>query len=105
MPISYEEASEEAVELAMAHRRADDHTTTIKLFYNGPQEETVRMLEVTASVPVTGEILPFRFNADIAHGVPYPSEIILVNPLEWQDVQEGRLELPQGWNIQDARDI
>ena len=72
-----------AVELADAHRKADKATTLIKLVESGIQNE-IHLLEVSDSAPNSGEVLPFRFAADPVHGVPYPSVVILLNPLEWQ---------------------
>jgi hypothetical protein len=93
-----------ARELAQAHRRADPETRLIKFFpANGTEE--IRLLEVSGAVPTTGEVLPFSFQPDPAHGVYYPSTVILLSPQEWQRIQNRDLELPPGWNIDNAEDF
>ena len=93
-----------ARDLAAAHRKQDSQTSTIK-FFPGAQKDEVCLLEISAAAPTTGEIMPFRFGADVANGVEYPSVVILVSPDEWQAVQAGKLSLPQGWNLSTAKDL
>jgi hypothetical protein len=52
---------------------------------------------VSAAVPTTGDVLPFRFSARSDLGIDYPSAIILLSPGEWEDLRAGRLALPEGW--------
>ena len=90
-----------ARKLAAAHRRADKKTTTIKLFPS-PQQDVIRLLEVSNGAPTTGEVLSFPFPADAAHGVDYPSVVILLSPEEWRQIEHGDLSLPSGWNLAEA---
>jgi hypothetical protein len=91
-----------ALELAAAHRKADPDTKVVKFF---PAENEIRLLEVSDIAPTTGEILPFRFAADVTNRVEYPSVVILVSPSEWIDIESGKLSLPDGWNLQFAEGI
>ena len=93
-----------ATELARAHREADNATTLIKLFASDRQDE-IHLLEVSTSAPTSGEVLPFKFAPDPANGVDYPSIVILLSPTEWQQVERGELELPQGWSLAKAVDL
>lgn len=93
-----------ARDLAAAHRKEDSATSTIK-FFPGARQDEVCLLEISSTAPTTGEIMPFRFGADVANGVEYPSIVILVSPDEWQDVQAGKLRLPQGWDLSTAQDL
>jgi hypothetical protein len=93
-----------ATDLAAAHRKADSATSTIKFFPGATQNE-VRLLEVSSTAPTTGEVLPFGFGADAAKGIDYPSIVILVSPSEWQDIQNGKLRLPSGWDLDTAEDL
>ena len=63
----------------------------------------MRLLEVSGITPTTGEVLPFRFAPDQANRIDYPSVVILLSPAEWQEVQAGRLALPDGWNLHSAQ--
>ena len=95
---------EVAKELATAHRAADPKTTIIKLF-SKPQDNEIRLLEVSTVVSATGEVLPFRFPAVPAERIDYPSTVILLHPDEWQDVQNRVLDLPVAWELATAEDI
>ena len=91
-----------AKDLARAHRAGDPATTTIKLFPNGDE---IHLLEVSTAAPTTGEVIPFRFAPYPATGVDYPSVVILLSQSEWKDVDQGTLPLPDGWNLEAARDL
>jgi hypothetical protein len=93
-----------ARKLASAHRKADKKTDTIKLLPTA-QQDVIRLLEVSRAAPTTGEVLPFRFAADAANGVDYPSVVILLSPEEWQRVEDGDLSLPAGWNLAEAANL
>jgi hypothetical protein len=93
-----------AKKLASAHRRADKKTKIIKLFPSA-QQDVIQLLEVSQAAPTTGEVLPFRFAADAANGVDYPSVVILLSPEEWQQVEHGDLNLPVGWNLAEAESL
>ena len=93
-----------AKELAAAHRAADPKTTLVKLF-SSPQNDEIRLLEISTAVPAIGEVLPFRFAPHKASQIDYPSIVVLMNPTDWEDVQKDLLRLPVGWETASARDI
>lgn len=88
-----------AVELANAHRHEDPDTTEI---YFADAVDEVRLVEISASVGNSGEVLPFRFAAQPSEGVPYPSTVILLSLEEWQRVKAGELSLPDSWGPLDT---
>ena len=98
---SYEEV---ANNLAKAHRKADSETSIIR-FLPVHDKSEIRLLEVSSSSPTIGEILPYRFDADAAHQVYYPSVVVLVSPTEWQGIQDGKLHLPNGWDLKTAQEL
>lgn len=83
-----------AEELAAAHKHEDPETTAVFL---AAALDEVRLVEVSGSVGTSGEVLPYRFAAQPAKGIKYPSVVILLSPEEWSQVQDGRLSLPAGW--------
>ena len=93
-----------ARELAIAHRAADNKTSLVKLFPSAQADE-IHLLEVSAGAPTTGEVLPFRFAADVVNGVDYPSVVILLSPEEWQKIETGKLLLPSDWDLTIAEDL
>jgi hypothetical protein len=87
--------------LAEGHRKADADTKDI-YFFDDPSTDEIRLLEVSATVPATGEVLPFKFKADPADGITYPSSVILVNLEEWEAIKKGAVVLPDGWVLDQA---
>jgi len=67
--------------------------------------DELRLLEITTSVPASGDVVSFRMGADPANGVDYPSNVVLLNPEEWDRVQNGELSLPDGWNLAEAEEV
>lgn len=78
--------------LAEAHRKADKRTCGVWLV---PDDNEVRLVEVSQSTHYTGELLPVRFPAK--GEVTYPTVIVLLHPKEFEQVESGELELPFGW--------
>ena len=89
---------ETAEDLAGAHRTVDPSTTRILLLPDPAQAE-IRLIEISASAPWSGDVIPFPFDARPDLGVFFPSVVILLHPQEWQDVEAGRLPLPAGWDL------
>ena len=97
---------EVAQELARAHRLADPKTSIIKYFPPSKDKDSIlRLLEVSQSVPTVGEILPYSFAAAPSEQIDYPSTVILVSQDEWHSIQDGRLTLPQDWDLHKAQDL
>jgi hypothetical protein len=89
---------EVAEEFAKAHKEDDPQTTDV-YFVEGVDDE-VRLVEVSGSLANggPGEVLPFRFTAQPAEGVPFPSVVVLLSPSEWDAVAHDKLKLPAGWD-------
>jgi len=87
-----------ARELAAAHRQADPGTRLIFLQPDVDERE-IRLLEVSAAAPTSGELYAFSFTARPDLGIPYPSVVLLLSDEEWEDVQRGNLQLPNGWTL------
>lgn len=87
-----------ARELAEAHRQADPGTTLIYLNPD-PTEQEIRLLEVSSASPTSGELYPFSFTARPDLGIHYPSVVLLLSRQEWEDLQQGKLQLPSGWTL------
>src|ERR1044072_2816256 len=91
-----------ARQLADAHRHPDPLTPTVKYFLS---PAVVRLLEVSAAAPTTGEVLPFQFEADRANGIDYPSIVILLSPEEWARVENGLVAFAARWALDEAEDL
>ncbi len=80
--------------LVKGHRKADRHVQKILL---SPDENEIRLVEVTPKVGYTGAATAFGFSAKPDVGVFFPSNIMLLNPQEWAEFLEGKLSFPPGW--------
>jgi hypothetical protein len=83
--------------LAAAHRATDPSTELVFLDAD-PEQEEIRLVEVTRSAASGGELHPIGFAARPDLGFPFPSQIVLMGPSDWAAVEAGRLELPDGWS-------
>ena len=94
-----------AEKLAQSHREADPRTTHVFLSED-PEGQEIRLVEVSESVPNSGGVLPFRFRSAPERQINLPSVVILLHPLEWENLHQGRLSLPTGWlPVSDLKEI
>lgn len=63
-----------------------------------PDDNEVRLVEVSTSVEDRDEVFPFRFSPDHPD-VPYESVVILLGPGDWERVKAKKLALPEGFNV------
>lgn len=71
--------------------------------FDDPARETVRLLEISSEFPTTGEILPVTFGR--SRHFPFRSTVIQVSLREWEQVEAGRLRLPEGWDLDAKRKV
>jgi hypothetical protein len=86
--------------LARAHYTAEGGLVKVYLLVSKTESEAepIKLLEVNRSTIPTG-IMPLRFDAAPARGIPYPSIIVEVTPDEFEKIQQSALKLPDGWLI------
>jgi hypothetical protein len=81
--------------LAKMHLKLDKYTTNI---WFSPHSEIIRLVEVSNLCTYSGDIYAWRYNAAPEIGITLISELILLNPQEWEEIQAGKLSLPEGWD-------
>jgi hypothetical protein len=86
-----------AEDLARAHRAEDPETQEVYLAPGSESSAEVRLVEISGSLGGSGEVLPFRFAPRDDLDIPYASVVVLLSPDDWQRVQNGELQLPDGW--------
>jgi hypothetical protein len=79
----------------LAGEHMQDDAGMSEVFW-APAESEVRLVEVSTSIPDSGEILPFRFSPD-PPDVLYPSVVIMLGPGDWKRVRARDLALPEGF--------
>lgn len=97
---------EEAKKLTQEHT---DEIVSVVSVWLCQHDEQIRLVEVddTYSDPIgsTGEVLPFGFAAQPDLGYDHPTVLIVLSPEEWNQVQSGKLSLPEGWNKDELQCI
>lgn len=86
--------------LAEAHRELEPTIRYIVHLINDREDdvsEPVKLLEVNPVTSPSG-ICPIAFAADPPQ-VPYPSVIVEVTEMEFEQIKQGKLPLPAGWRL------
>jgi hypothetical protein len=93
---------EAAMRLAQRHYHLDPAITEIRTITSGAISsgvpEPIKLLEVNANTIASG-IMPLRFDAVPASGIPFSSVIIEVTPDEYEQIKRNELKLPDGWSL------
>jgi hypothetical protein len=89
--------------LANAHRAADPAISAIyRIEAPANQEasprEPIKLLEVNPHTTASG-IIPVGLGPHAPSGVHFSSIIIEIHPSEWDELQNGNLQLPHGWRV------
>lgn len=99
IPQTYEEA-----ERLLARWHAEGGPADLFIFaFPDPDENIVRLLEVSEDFLATGEIRPMTFGRSAE--LPFRSATALATPQEWEQAQAGSLPLPHGWELKSKRRV
>jgi hypothetical protein len=82
--------------LARGHREADALTTQVYLARD-PSFREIRLVEISSAPQGGPEPLPVSFSERQDQRIAYPSSVLLVTPEEWQEIKDGRRQLPDSW--------
>ena len=94
---------DEAIDSLAGWHGPDSRREDVEIYSFPSDDQIVRLLEISASHPGMGEAWPVRFGK--ARDFPFISEIILVTPREWSNIQNKRMHLPPGWDLEGARKV
>ncbi len=61
-------------------------------------EEPLKLLKVNADTPENG-ILPLHFPPDMANGIPFAYELVVISPHEFARLGSADFRLPDDWRI------
>jgi hypothetical protein len=91
--------------LAAAHASGQDQVEIYSM--PDPQQQVVRLIEVSAAFPEGGVERPTPANGmerivpvfpmGPAKDFPFRSEVVQVTPAEWKQLREGKLKLNRDW--------
>jgi hypothetical protein len=92
--------------IARQHFAIDKGITRILFLPTGAPAEEVRLLEVNvlASLPENGPVEAVDFMPDI-EGVHYTLFVADVTPSQLDAILNGRLPLPNGWQLEGHREL
>lgn len=97
-----------AQQLAQSHREADGTITKIfRLVAPGRENdpnEPIKLLEVTPNSTASG-IMPVMLPAHAPSGIAYPSIVVEIHPTELPQLLDGKLRLPPGWELDEAKTL
>jgi hypothetical protein len=93
---------------AIAKQYADRHLKVdpgvVEIHYlptNAPARE-IRFLEVNGKIIETSHLEPIDFGVDV-EGVNHHVLLVLdITPTQWQAIQGGKLDLPEGWSLDNS---
>jgi len=94
---------EVARDLAQYHFRVEPELIRVYIILSGSAGEPIRLLEVSSATVPTGSVEPFGFPA--TGDVPYPTVIAEVTPEEEDRIRQGKVKLPDGWDLDSAERI
>lgn len=77
------------------HFELEDGVEKIVWFITEGEKE-IRLIEISRTALPTGSFQPFRFPP--SEDIPFPMTIADVTPKEWEQIQEGAIQVPQDWN-------
>lgn len=90
MRSSYEKLLEVARGLAMEHKTSDPLTEHVFFDPTSEAASEVRLIEVTADLPDTNEVMPFRYAANPERGHDFAITLVLLSPSDWKQLPKKR---------------
>lgn len=94
----FKKALEQAV---VDHVHFDEGIESIFLMPD-PNEQELKLLEVTRSAVTTGTVWPVKFAPQPQNKYPLPLNLIVVSPDEWEMIEEDNLGIPEKWGRRDG---
>lgn len=85
----------QAQQLTKLHVKLDKYITNVWL---SPDDHEVRLVEVSSLLPSTDNLYVWRYGKDPENGYPFVTALVLASPDEWKMVEDGKLEMPEGWD-------
>lgn len=90
---------DDAVNLLASWHASGDEIMQEVWSFPDPDRDVVRLVEVSADFPTTGEAVPLSLGKSAEF--PFKSSVILLTPDEWEKVQHGEIQLPEAWASSD----
>jgi hypothetical protein len=90
---------------AKRHKKIDSGILQIHYLPTEAPANEIRFVEVNGSI--TGTASPEPIDFGVAGGTDEAHRLIVldVTPEQWQEIQEGTLQLPSGWTLTGSREI
>lgn len=92
---------EAAIELAEYDYQVDEATHAVYRILavdEDDPDEPLKLLKVNADTPPMG-VLPMHFPPNVANGIPFPYELVVVTPQEFERIHSADLRFPDDWLI------
>ena len=104
MPVTQFDKAEMARWYADRHLRTDPGIRTVYYLPVGAPEREIRLLEINELIAVreNDPLEPIDFGIDITGADSHCLLVLDVTPAQWDNIREGRLQLPEGWSLEGA---
>ncbi|WP_459554639.1 hypothetical protein [Lacunimicrobium album] len=80
------------------HQYSEGISHAYRLNAPDSNRNVIRLLYVDSMTPPSG-CVPLHFGPHPSSGIFYPSEIISLTPVEFDQLQSDQLSLPEGWKL------
>ena len=89
---------------ARQHLKTDPGIRSIYYLPTNSSQREIRLLEINELIAerLENTLEPIDFGVDADMDTQHKLFVLDVTPAQWEKIQQGALELPQGWSLKDA---
>ncbi len=87
------------------HKEADAGIRTIHYLPTDAPPNEIRLVEVNEGITGTASPEPIDFGVDAGTDGEHKLIVLDVTPKQWEEIQNGTLPLPAGWNLEGSQEV
>ncbi len=91
---------------ALEHLKTDPGIEKVIFFPKGAGEREIRFVEVNKLIVdepgMRRQLVPVDFGVDMGKGSEHKLWVIDVTPQQWEQIKNKKLDLPSGWELDEA---
>lgn len=90
---------------AQRHLDIDSGVMSIRHLPTNAPEREIRFLEVNRLISETTPVEPVDFGVEIGQSDAHTLYVLDVTPSQWDEIEAGRLPLPEGWSLSGSQEL
>src|SRR5205085_7599107 len=90
---------------AKQHRKIDPGVQAIYYLPAGAAEREIRLLEVNDLIAERNVLEPFELGVEMGQDSEHRVSVLDVTPRQWDRIKRSTLALPDGWTLEDAKEL